>query len=96
MIHIHTISVSPEEDMVQISFIDDADTRGKVSMEKAVVIDLDHPDYKADAALMLANAHRLLANALEDFEESEPSPTPEPKVPSDEDEGMGMGHGDQS
>jgi len=99
MVDIHTIQISGDG-RVAISYTDfpnDVRVGGQVIMERSVTIDLKHPDYEADAALMIGQAQRLLKNALEDFEESEPGFEPEPEKPADDDdEGLGMGHGDQS
>ena len=86
---------------VTIQFTDfpaDIRVKGQVVVLKQAVIDLRHRDYAEDASLLEAQVQRLLRNAMDDFDDSEPYEPPREPVPGDDDddEGLGMGHGDRS
>lgn len=95
MIAIHHVAFSPDGDLIEVSYSDlpdDARVGGQVVMMRSLHIDLRHPDYREDAELLVRQATRLVKNALEDWESSEPY------VPAEDEseEGLGMGHGPES
>lgn len=65
----------------------DVRARGRLVMGHQLSISAAHPDYREDIEALYRKTQRLLANALEDFEEAEPY-TPEDE---DDDEIKGMG-----
>lgn len=94
MIEIHQIAF--DEGAVQMAytiFPEDVRVGGAVQVMHQAVIDLRHPDYAEDGDLLMAQAKRMLRNALEDWEDSQPV---QPEKDDEDDEGLGMGHGDKS
>ena len=69
----------------------DVRVKGYVVHQHQVTLDAEHPDYRADIQGLHDKAVRVLRNALEDFEESEPE---RPDLgPTEEQVELGMGHG---
>ena len=96
---IHQITFGEDErgPIIHVAYFDTDNLRvkGNVALVTTAEISLSHPDYAEDATALAEAAMRLLVNALDDFEDSEPWVPP--KAPrGDEDEGMGMGHGERS
>lgn len=79
----------PEGGLV-IAYMERYDVRvqGAVVMQKQVRLDPRHPDYGDDIESLQRKVHKVLANALDDFESSEPW---EPAEDDDDDDDRGMG-----
>lgn len=67
-------SVQFEPDSIVVTFLDPDEVRvgGKVLLARQMILDRDHPDYGEDAELLHRQAERMVRNALEDWEHSEP------------------------
>jgi hypothetical protein len=78
-----------EDDGIAIQYLDSTDIRigGKVTVAKQISISRAHPDYGEDMEALYRKAQRLLANVLEDFENSEPYLPDDDE--DDDDKGMG-------
>lgn len=83
-------SISFDEDGVVVQYADSRDVRvrGQVVMQRLVRIERSHQDYSDDIEEIEHNTKRMLKNALEDWEESEPWVPP---VEDDGDDDKGMG-----
>ena len=66
---------------------DDSDPYLEDLVRELAAVYADHPDYREDLQNLQDHARRVLRNALEDFEESEPFV---PGEGSDEDDERGM------
>lgn len=79
------------EEGLSIQYFTDADLRvgGRVMAQHGLSLHAAHPDYRQDIEDLHDRAVRVLRNALEDFESSEPF---KPEVEADDDE-KGMGEG---
>lgn len=75
--------------MAYMQVPDDVRVQGLVGIQHQIRMDLGHPDYAEDADLLRRHAQRMLANALEDFNNSEPFDPDE----DDDDDERGMGDG---
>lgn len=73
-----------------IGYMQSTDVRvqGAVVMQRQVRLDGRHPDYAEDIEALQRKAVKVLRNALEDFESSEPW-TPEDEGDEDDERGMG-------
>jgi hypothetical protein len=86
-------SIQLDVDNVVIAYMNvpnDVRVEGMVGLQHQIRIDLAHPDYADDADLLRRHAQRMLANALDDFHNSEPWMPP---ADDDEDDDRGMGDG---
>ena len=89
-LEIFSINFDPESVIVAYMHVPtDVRVDGKVQLQRQARIDLGHPDYADDADMLQRLAQRLLANALEDFEASEPWVPPEADEEPDDERGMG-------
>jgi hypothetical protein len=80
-------------DSVVISYMNvpnDVRVEGMVGLQHQIRLDLSHPDYAEDADLLRRQAQRMLANALDDFHNSEPW-NPDEEDEDDDERGMGDG-----
>lgn len=95
--HVQQIGFGEDQQgpLVEIAYFDTDNIRagGHLKLMTHLQLSLEHPDYREDAEELMRVAQRMLDNALEDYEDSEPYV--EPREESDE-EGLGMGHGDRS
>jgi len=88
---IQITGVAFEGDRLTISYIDlptDVRVQGQVVMQRQVQLFMSHPDYNEDALRLHDRVVKVLRNALEDFEASEPYV---PEEDDDEDDERGMG-----
>lgn len=84
-------SIQLDPDSVVIAYMNvpnDVRVEGMVGIQHQIRLDLGHPDYAEDADLLRRQAQRMLANALDDFHNSEPW---EPEEEDDDERGMGDG-----
>jgi hypothetical protein len=84
-------TISFEEEGMTITYIElpaDVRVEGNLAMIRHLRMNANHPDYREDAELLVAQATRALRSALEDFESSAPN---EPGAGEDEDDEKGMG-----
>lgn len=87
-IEIQQILFDPTGLVIAYQDLDDIRVGGAVIQQKTVRLDVGHPDYAEDADGLHRKAVKLLRNALEDFESSEPHRFEQ--EPGDDD-GPGMG-----
>lgn len=86
---IDIVSIQFNERALVIQYQLPTGVRKHMVKSEGLVLDRGHPDYGDDYEALLYKARRVLVNALEDFDESEPwEPDDE-----DEDEDIGMGEG---
>lgn len=71
----------------------DVRVKGALVLSRQLSISAGHPDYGEDIETLHARVVRVLKNALEDFEDSDPVDT-EAEQPNDDEQAMGMGYGD--
>lgn len=87
-------SITFMEDGVVVQYIDtatDVRVKGQVVRQTQLSLSAKHPDYRDDIEGLHVKAVRMLKNALEDFEESDPVlPSDAPDVDEAE---KGMGYG---
>lgn len=81
--------VSWTEEGLAIQYFSDHDLRagGKVMAQHGLQLHAAHPDYRQDMELLHDLAVKILRNALDDYESSEPFKSDE--IPEDDERGMG-------
>ncbi len=80
-----------DEQSVVVSYMHvptDVRVGGQVAVQHQARLDIAHPDYAEDIETLQRLARRMLSNALEDFQNSEPW-DPETDDDADDDRGMG-------
>lgn len=86
-------AINLDAEAVVISYMKvptDVRANGRVALQHQARLDLQHPDYAEDAETIRRLSQRMLNNALEDFENSEPwIPDEDDLDPDDEERGMG-------
>lgn len=90
--HIEIFGVQFDPDAVIVSYMvvpDDVRVDGMVGIQHQIRLDRGHPDYGDDAVGLIHRVQRMVANALQDFRNSEPV---DPADDEDDDE-VGMGDG---
>ncbi len=75
---------------VAIHYMRSTDVRvgGHIAQQHVLFVSAGHPDYREDCEALHRKVLRMLDNALEDYEDSEPF---EPAEDNDDDEPRGMG-----
>lgn len=87
-LEIFSVSLDPEAVIVNYMHVpEDVRVNGAVQIQRTARLEMGHPDYAEDAETLRRLAQRMLANALEDFDASEPWVPAE--EPDDDDRGMG-------
>jgi hypothetical protein len=84
-------SVFFEQDSIVIGYVElptDVRVGGQVVIQKQARLAISHPDYADDAVLLHDRVVKVLRNALEDFNSSEPF---DPSLENEDDEDTGMG-----
>ena len=71
----------------------DVRVKGSVVLQHQITLSAQHPDYRDDIESLHHKVSRIVANALEDFAESEPVEPRDLDGPSEEEQEQGMGHG---
>lgn len=96
MSNIQVQSITFMDDGLVVTYMDvDTDIRveGKVVRSSQLSVSAKHPDYRDDIEGLHARVVRVLKNALEDFEESDPVNPDDARPPSQDEQELGMGHG---
>lgn len=89
--HRYILSIQLDDEGVVVHYTQhpfDVRVEGQVSLQHVARIEASHPDYRDDIEDLVRVARRLLANALEDWETSDPF------VPRDEDDDDERGMGE--
>lgn len=91
--HVEIFAVQFDEESAIFNYMHvptDVRANGNVALQHTARLDLVHPDYAEDAETLRRICQRMLNNALDDFNNSEPW-VPEDEDEEDDDRGMGDG-----
>ena len=89
---LEVFAVNFDEETVIVSYMHvptDVRVEGQVALQHQARLDLGHPDYAEDAETLRRLAVRMLANALDDFNSSDPWLPPVEDDDEDDERGMG-------
>jgi hypothetical protein len=84
---IDVVGIRFEEQALVIQYQLPTDVRRSMVVSSQLMLDRGHPDYGDDYENLLHKARKVLVNALDDFDQSEPWEPPE----EDDDQDRGMG-----
>jgi hypothetical protein len=87
-------SITFMQDGIVVQFLDvssDIRNKGALVLSRQLSISAAHPDYRDDIEGLHHRAVRVLKNALEDFEDTDP--VDPAAAPDEEEQELGMGHG---
>lgn len=88
-------SVTFMQDGIVVQYMDlasDVRVKGALVRSQQLSLSSAHPDYRDDIEALHSRVVRVLKNALEDFEDSDPV-DPETDQPDEDEEARGMGYG---
>ena len=91
MADVEILGIQFQEEGMVISFIGDDDVRvgGRSIMQRTISLSVKHPDYADDMVALHHKAVKVLKNALDDFDSSEPYVPDLGDDDDDDEKGMG-------